>query len=48
VAFFHCEPQVGVPGGVGRESMGAAPMGVTRVLPPPTKPRPEWSKLSLL
>src|SRR5437773_11348722 len=47
-AFFHSEPQRGVPCGTGRTSMGRAPFEPACMNPPPMKPRPEWSKLSPL
>jgi hypothetical protein len=46
VAFFHAEPQRGVPGGTARTWIGRPPDCADEMKPPPKKPRPAWSKLS--
>src|SRR6476646_3145086 len=48
VACFHPLPQRGLPGGTARVPIGLPVERPAEMWPPPMKPRPEWSKLSLL
>ena len=47
-ACFHFVPHCGVPGGSGRLAIGRPLVTLAQMYPPPRKPRPLWSKLSLL
>ena len=47
-AAFQAEPQRGVPGGKARVEIGRPLVIVAVMTAPPKKPKPEWSKWSLL